>query len=394
METAIAKSRDLILPNLVSLGIQSLAKHNAFTGAKPSRVFKFILKSDILNSQQSQSGFMCMSYAQKSALWKMYGKRECHAMTSQLVLNLDTSESCVYHNGESVCIALCNIARLHADNGQYTLAFDIINNAKLRFPPNTQHAYLWMSCKQEIVFDRSLLNRKWNITEQAIVNLKALNELEAELRNAILCKEKGDTTGALSQLSKLLVKLVKADTEVSPDFKCRVLIALAELYSQSGNPTVAINYILECITRSRKHHLQQMEVIASAHLAYAQLQMQLPEQALKLLDQHMLTILSHGSVYDKARVLYCSARCQVALGAKSTKADKKTALLAAVNILDSVVDMFRTVEAFMRVKDALYYQARLYNELNYTAERNKCAYQFKQLDLQYPTLSKACVNIL
>ena len=37
-------------------------------------------------------------------------------MMSQLILNLDTSDNGVYYNGESVCIALCNIAKLHAEN--------------------------------------------------------------------------------------------------------------------------------------------------------------------------------------------------------------------------------------------------------------------------------------
>ena len=36
-------------------------------------------------------------------------------MCSQLVLNLDTSESMVYYNGESVCIALCNLALHYKD---------------------------------------------------------------------------------------------------------------------------------------------------------------------------------------------------------------------------------------------------------------------------------------
>ena len=37
-------------------------------------------------------------------------------MMSQLILNLDTSDNGIYYNGESVCIALCNIAKLHAEN--------------------------------------------------------------------------------------------------------------------------------------------------------------------------------------------------------------------------------------------------------------------------------------
>ena len=36
-------------------------------------------------------------------------------MMSQMIVNLDTMESGVYFNGESVCIAICNMARLHAD---------------------------------------------------------------------------------------------------------------------------------------------------------------------------------------------------------------------------------------------------------------------------------------
>ena len=42
--------------------------------------------------------------------------REMSSMMNQLILNLDTSDNGVYYNGESVCIALCNIAKLHAEN--------------------------------------------------------------------------------------------------------------------------------------------------------------------------------------------------------------------------------------------------------------------------------------
>jgi hypothetical protein len=37
-------------------------------------------------------------------------------MCSLLVLNLNTSDNGIFHNGESVCIALCNVARQHADD--------------------------------------------------------------------------------------------------------------------------------------------------------------------------------------------------------------------------------------------------------------------------------------
>ena len=60
--------------------------------------------------------------------------------------------------------------------------------------------------------------------------------------------------------------------------------------------------------------------------------------------------------------------------------------------MTTVVTLFQSLEVTHRVKDALYYQARLYHELGYTAERNRCAHRFKQLDQQLPTLSRICVH--
>lgn len=396
LERAVAKSNELNLPNLTSIGIQTYARHNAFATAKPSQVFEYLQKSDVLNCQHSQSGFMCTSFANKAALWQMYGKRECMSMMSQLILHLDTTESGVYFNGESVCIALCNIARLHADCGQYGLALDLINCAKKRFPKNSLHSETWMGCEQEILFDRTILNRKFGVAELAVTNLKAFNQRESELRSAILNKERGEITLALQQLLQLVdnCNLEKGDNFMSADFRCRVLLVLGELYSQTGNPTNATTYILECITLANRHHLEYLGAIASVQLAYIQFQMQLPEQAVSILTKNMLPVLSHGTVCDQGKLLCCYAKCQVAMAAKYNEQERKAALLASVNLLNTVIDLYQSAEAFLRVKDVMYYQARLYHELGYFTERNKCAHQFKQLDSQYPTLSQMAVNVV
>lgn len=394
MAQSIGKSLDLTLPNITSLGIQALARHNAFATAKPASVFDFLLKSDILNCQHSQSHFMCVSYAQKGALWNMYGKRENSSMSSQLVLNLDTSDSGIYHNGESVCISLCDMAKHFSDQGYYNAALEIINTAKQRFPSHTQHAHIWMSCEQEIQFDKTLLNRNWTAAEQAVNNLRGLDQDEACLRSAILNKEKGDIPTALASLHSLMEKYEQNQTKYTPDYSCRVLLTLAELYIQTGNHTSALSHVLDCLTHAKEHHLQYIIAIATVHLAFIQFQMKLPEQALKLLHTQMVQILSHGSVYDQARTMYCYARCQVAANADSPPKERKTALLLAVNMIVTVIEKFKKIDASLRVKDATYYLARLYNELGYTSERNKCAYQFRQLDQQYPTQNRVIVNAL
>ena len=70
------------------------------------------------------------------------------------------------------------------------------------------------------------------------------------------------------------------------------------------------------------------------------------------------------------------------------------ALLSAVCLLNTVVSVYQSAEAYLKVKDTLYLQVRLYHELGSVPERNKCAYQFRQLESQYPFLSKDSVNAL
>ena len=75
LDRLVTKSEEHYLPYLNSLGVQAFAKHHAMSCAAPSSVFDLLLKSDIVNCQNSLSDLMCTSYAQKAALWDMYGHR-------------------------------------------------------------------------------------------------------------------------------------------------------------------------------------------------------------------------------------------------------------------------------------------------------------------------------
>ena len=44
----------------------------------------------------------------------MYILREMCSLSSQLMLNLNTEDIGVYHNGEVECLGLCHLAKLHA----------------------------------------------------------------------------------------------------------------------------------------------------------------------------------------------------------------------------------------------------------------------------------------
>lgn len=42
-----------------------------------------------------------------------------------------------------------------------------------------------------------------------------------------------------------------------------------------------------------------------------------------------------------------------------------------------VIELFKKLDVYMRVKDVIYYLVRFYYELGYIVERNKCVYEFK-----------------
>jgi len=58
---------------------------------------------------------MTSSYAQKAALWCLYGKTEMSSLCSQLLLHLNTAnptQGVQSYNGEGTCQAICNVANV------------------------------------------------------------------------------------------------------------------------------------------------------------------------------------------------------------------------------------------------------------------------------------------
>lgn len=70
------------------------------------------MRSDVLNCQFSMMDLMAHSFTHKAALWGLYGKADMAALSSQLLLHLDTSESQALncYSGEATCQAICNMA--------------------------------------------------------------------------------------------------------------------------------------------------------------------------------------------------------------------------------------------------------------------------------------------
>ena len=73
---------------------------------------QILMKSDALNCQNSMLELLANSFAQKGALWLLYGKMEMSSLSSQLLLRLHTLDTVPHsgYSGESTCLALCCVA--------------------------------------------------------------------------------------------------------------------------------------------------------------------------------------------------------------------------------------------------------------------------------------------
>ena len=67
-----------------------------------------------------------------------------------------------------------------------------------------------------------------------------------------------------------VIRWLKTWNKARNVYTFRVLIVLGELYSQTGNPTNATSYILDCITTAKKHYLEHLTALGCLHLAFIQ----------------------------------------------------------------------------------------------------------------------------
>ncbi|GLG92673.1 Anaphase-promoting complex subunit 5 [Gryllus bimaculatus] len=393
MERSISKSSDLNLSYLTSLGIQSFAQYAGATGGKPALVFDLLMKSDVLNCQHSMIDLLTNSYAQKAALWCLYGKSDMVSLCSQLLLHLNTAnpaQGIVAYNGEGTCQAICNVINVLVEQGEYHIASLIIGYARECFPHEpTSHS--WIFSGEILNFTEAMHNGKWQEAEQAIAQLVAIDRWESQLRKAELYLARGNYPCAAACVYSVLdyCRLHAEDEFMCSSVHVRALILTAELQccsaTAASSPAGAISLLTTALALAQLHFLDYLSAIVGLHFANVQLQMGLASQALKLVNDSLLVILSHGGYFDQGRALLLYAKCRVASASSQNDENRKPAILEAVQILQKARNAFLKVEAYSRMKDVLYLLALLYNELGYVAERKKCALEFRQWDEQHPT---------
>uniref|UniRef100_A0A8C5RZC4 Anaphase-promoting complex subunit 5 n=1 Tax=Laticauda laticaudata TaxID=8630 RepID=A0A8C5RZC4_LATLA len=364
LEHSVKKAVYFGLPYLASLGIQSLVQQRALAGKTANKLMDALKDSDLLHWKHSLSELIDISIAQKTAIWRLYGRSTMALQQAQMLLSMNSLEAVnvgvQQNNTESFAVVLCHLAELHAEQGYFTAASEILKHLKERFPTNSQHAQLWMLFDQKIQFDRAMNDGRYHVADSLVAGITALNSCEGVYRKVTLLKAQNQVSKAHKLLEKLLSHCYKIK---NIEMVISILLSVAELYWQSLCHTIALPILLQALALAREYRLQYLASETILNLAFAQLILGIPEQALSILHMAIEPILAHGAVLDKGAAMFLVAKCQVASAASYDPAKKTEALEAAILNLNEAKTYFAKVDCKEQLRDILYLQARLYHSL-------------------------------
>lgn len=376
------------LPYLASLGIQSLVQQGATQGKTAHKLMDALKDTDVLHWKHSLSELIEISLAQTTSIWRMYGKSTMSLLQAQLLLNMSSLEPVNFgvqqNNSEAFTVALCHLAELHAEQGLYGAASEILQHLTKQFPPHSNHAKLWMLCDLKIQFEKHMNKGEFHLAEPLVAVIAALDKTEGLYRKALVLKalnRSSEAYGVLQRLQKHCEATRKTEVVI------RVLLSTAQLHWESSGFSTSLPLLLQALEQARQHHLQALASEAVLHLAFTQLMLGVPEQALSLLQEALEPILAHGAVMDKGRALLLAARCQVAVaGLRQQGAPQTDQWRLALDTLKEAAAHFSQLDCRERLRDVHYLQAQLHHLLGQALQRNRAAMTFRLLDqeLQSP----------
>lgn len=193
--------------------------------------------SDLLHWKHSLLELIDIRIAQKTAIWRLYGRSTMALHQAQMLPSMNSLEllnaGVHQNNTESFAFALCHLAEFHAKQSCFVAAGEVLKHLKDRFPPNSQHAQKWMLWDQKIQFDRALNDGKFHLADSLVTGITAINGIEGVYRKAVVLQAQNQMTEAHKLLQKLLTycqKLKNIEIVIS------VLLSVTELYWRSFVP--------------------------------------------------------------------------------------------------------------------------------------------------------------
>lgn len=346
------------------------------------------MKSEVINFQHNLLDLVANCFSQKAAVWQQYGRAEMASLCSQLLLQVFRVNKDCMESTESVCLSLCCVALWLSLQGDFTQSAVVLQHVGERFPRDPL-ARNWQKTEAFIVAQQAIHRCKWTEGSKACSQLCIYDKTISILQRAQLNIARRHCTVAQRSLLSLL-----KDDKLEPISRVRALILLANTHftndiSIDGDMQFygeVVDILNEASLYAKEKYLAYEAAIADIHSAYVLLAMGMSQQALRLVRNCMEIVLSNGGIYDCAKTNLLFVQCLIA--AQPDRNGKIAKLAETTKITEQCAQQFMKLESYHKVKDVYIYLAKIYDELNMTAERNKWAYKFRDLEEQYPTPSE------
>lgn len=368
LKCSVTRSKELELHQITSFSLQSMAQYLVENSETPSLVFEILKKSEIYNYFNGLTDLRMTNNVQKAAIWKTYGFQRISIIHSLLVLEHDQCNNDV-HNIESKCIAMCNIINDLIAQGDYYLAPLLINEVAQIFP--YAHSKFWIMAEQYLYFTLAMNKEEWPEAELAAKQMASVNITESALRLGELYLKKEDYVGA----TNMVKHLTENNDENTVFTRLRAYLIIAK-----ANESAALNILMDAKLIAIEYHLTYMTAIINIEIAVILMNYDFPHKALRLLQETKQYIYCGINEYDKAYIDLQIIKAKMMANIIDDFEHSHEFLQNIYEKLNKISERFHRVEALAELKEVIYLQALIADELDMKQNRNRHAMEFRHLE--------------
>ena len=233
-------------------------------------------------------------------------------------------------------MALANVL-LWMDSQAKTEEVDIISKTgETMFDTNTsQWGQIIKEASERINLRRCVIKQAWTKANYSLEILKATKVKDAELLEAKVLLKHGKLMECREKLQSIISSSVNSELHVG------ALILMSDVFNMSGNPSGAVQYLVDAIQTAEANSQELLHHLSSLHLANCHLLLGFPHKALSLIFCNISGILSHGGVEEAAKSWLLLAKCKIAASKDSEGPNRRVQMLEGADLISKAKDIFR-----------------------------------------------------
>ncbi|KAF8936277.1 anaphase promoting complex subunit 5 [Dissophora ornata] len=382
--------------------LSELAVAKQMQGESMHMALEALVKASSINLRHSLDGVGGAIQLFQSRIWGAYGFPSLSSLYSQLQLKYRPSESDMNDSASSYSKSASDLAV----DGRFEESLRVIELARTKFPLKTMKATPWVQTLVQILQRRAMATNQLRDAEiwtqhlgVTLINTSIFGDgssgmssrenqlddtsrdiqLEILLQKALLSVLAGQRLPGAQQLSEGLAIVKQNQWPGTHKFTVMYLLALAEIYLDSGSPISAIPLLFTATTLSENNMQRPLLLLVKLRLSEALLCLDSVQQAGDLVDNIMTMVLNQGDVFVQSLAYFQRAKCLLAWVNKMEPLSaaqehvtepshtpitvRQYHIKRVMEHLERAFEGFKRIESLKDMAQVLYFQVRVCREL-------------------------------